>query len=272
MEKKNVYVCGKVGEKKFDVFKALSPYVTFYDSVRELKNYKYQDYSAGHYNGLPTPDYPFDYKWDCLGDLVEMRDMGDPEYAERFFDLVCLPILNSDLVIGYFESPDAFGSLVEIGYALGKGKQVMIVFDDNRCRNEAMIDAYRFLVLMPGVHVYFVDPTDRISRSRLFLAVSDRLSLTGNRDVKMSYLYEGQSGKCNGCLVELPLRNLTIDHVVARKLGGSDEIYNLQLLCQACNSMKNVGTQEDLIRRLVEKGLRVDDRVGELDVRGGHLL
>lgn len=56
--------------------------------------------------------------------------------------------------------------------------------------------------------------------------------------------------------MEFPLRNLTIDHVLARKWGGGDDLRNLQLLCQVCNSTKNTGTQEELISKLVDAGLR----------------
>lgn len=54
-------------------------------------------------------------------------------------------------------------------------------------------------------------------------------------------LYGRQEGICNGCLVHFPFRNLTVDHIVARKHGGSDHIDNLQLLCGACNSARACG-------------------------------
>ena len=265
MDKKKVYVCGKVGKKKFELFKALSSYVTFYDSVRELKNDLYFSYGDGHYDGLPTPDYPFDYRWCSLYDLENMKNhtdvIGDGHtrgYSERVNELVCVPILNADLVVGYFESPDAFGSLVEIGYALGKGKRVLLVFDFNRCRDESIVDAYRFVVLMPGVEVYFVNPESSRGRADLFLHVAWELGIN-EMPIKKAYLYERQEGKCSGCLVKLPERNLTVDHIVPKVQTDNkhdDRLHNLQLLCQPCNSMKGIGTQERLITRLVEVGLR----------------
>ena len=69
-------------------------------------------------------------------------------------------------------------------------------------------------------------------------------------------LFGQQEGRCNGCLVSFPFRNMTVDHVVARSRGGSDHIDNLQLLCGACNSTKGTGTQEELITRLRSQGIR----------------
>ncbi len=69
-------------------------------------------------------------------------------------------------------------------------------------------------------------------------------------------LYGRQEGKCAGCLELFPFRNMTIDHIVARARGGSDYLPNLQLLCGACNSTKGAGTQEALIVKLRQQGVR----------------
>lgn len=77
-----------------------------------------------------------------------------------------------------------------------------------------------------------------------------------NIDANKRHLYGQQEGKCNGCLTLFPYRNQTIDHVVPRSRGGPDHISNLQLLCAACNSAKGRGTQEELIVKLQEAGIR----------------
>ena len=71
-------------------------------------------------------------------------------------------------------------------------------------------------------------------------------------------MYGNQEGKCNGCLYPLPFRNMTIDHILPKSEGGSDELHNLQLLCGACNSTKSNNTQNDLIHRL--KNQKVQSR------------
>ena len=68
-------------------------------------------------------------------------------------------------------------------------------------------------------------------------------------------LFGLQEGKCNGCEVLFPFRNMTIDHILPRSRGGSDAPDNLQLLCGACNSTKSNRTQDDLIAALREQGV-----------------
>ncbi len=67
-------------------------------------------------------------------------------------------------------------------------------------------------------------------------------------------LYRRQNGYCGGCGHLFQPRNLTIDHVVPRSKGGSDDISNSQLLCHACNQMKGDGPQEQLLAELRAHG------------------
>ena len=69
-------------------------------------------------------------------------------------------------------------------------------------------------------------------------------------------LFGRQEGKCNGCQYPFHYRNLTVDHKRPQSKDGTDHIENLQLLCAACNSSKGTGTQEELISRLKEQGVR----------------
>ena len=91
---------------------------------------------------------------------------------------------------------------------------------------------------------------------RTDVPVSDvNVSLPINRQAIKSQLYESQRTTCVGCLEIFPLRNLTIDHIVPCSQGGLNNIENLQLLCQACNSTKNNGTMENLAKRNLENGV-----------------
>ena len=48
-------------------------------------------------------------------------------------------------------------------------------------------------------------------------------------------LFGQQEGRCNGCRSEFPFRILEVDHVIPQRVGGQDNIENLQLLCAHCN-------------------------------------
>ncbi len=76
-----------------------------------------------------------------------------------------------------------------------------------------------------------------------------------NYRVHKNDLYGKQEGDCNGCERHFEIRNLTVDHKHPQSKGGTDHPDNLQLLCQACNSTKGKGTQEELISRLKEQGV-----------------
>ena len=75
-------------------------------------------------------------------------------------------------------------------------------------------------------------------------------------------LFGLQEGKCKGCEVLFPFRNMTIDHIIPRSRGGTDDPDNLQLLCGACNSTKGNRTQEYLIQTLKEQGVIREDIQG----------
>ena len=85
---------------------------------------------------------------------------------------------------------------------------------------------------------------------------TDVVSLPNYRTHKHT-LFGKQEGICAGCRYNFPFRNFTIDHVIPQAKGGTDHPDNLQLLCNACNSMKGTGTQEELIAKLRAEGIRV---------------
>ena len=63
-------------------------------------------------------------------------------------------------------------------------------------------------------------------------------------------LYGRQEGICAGCKVLFPFRNFTIDHIIPQSNGGTDHIDNLQLLCGACNSVKDTFSQAEFLAKL----------------------
>ncbi len=63
-------------------------------------------------------------------------------------------------------------------------------------------------------------------------------------------LYGEQGGHCNGCKEHFLMQNFTVDHIIPRSKGGTDHLYNLQLLCGYCNSVKGDRGQEYLVAKL----------------------
>ena len=71
-----------------------------------------------------------------------------------------------------------------------------------------------------------------------------------NSDANRKKTYGEQEGHCNGCRTHFELRNLEVDHIIARNDGGTDHIENLQLLCGNCNRIKGDRGMEYLRAKL----------------------
>lgn len=63
-------------------------------------------------------------------------------------------------------------------------------------------------------------------------------------------LYGDQEGNCAGCNTHFEARHLEVDHIIARRKGGTDHLDNLQLLCGSCNKIKGDRGMEYLIAKL----------------------
>ena len=63
-------------------------------------------------------------------------------------------------------------------------------------------------------------------------------------------LYGEQAGNCAGCGTHFEARHLEVDHIIARRKGGTDHIENLQLLCGSCNRIKGDRGMEYLRAKL----------------------
>ncbi len=63
-------------------------------------------------------------------------------------------------------------------------------------------------------------------------------------------LYGLQEGYCAGCSGHFEARHMDVDHIIARRKGGTDHIDNLQLLCSSCNRIKGDRGMEYLKAKL----------------------
>ena len=80
-----------------------------------------------------------------------------------------------------------------------------------------------------------------------------------NAPENKTQLYGEQGGDCNGCGEHFQKQHLEIDHIIARSVGGTDHITNLQLLCSHCNRIKGDRGQEYLLSRLNGKLEKIMD-------------
>ncbi len=62
-------------------------------------------------------------------------------------------------------------------------------------------------------------------------------------------LYKEQKGKCNGCSLDMEIKNFEIDHIVPKSKGGGDYYDNYQLLCGNCNRVKGDRPMEYLLEK-----------------------
>ena len=97
----------------------------------------------------------------------------------------------------------------------------------------------------PIYHSMVTARTDFPIRTDLDKPINYRL----NRHV----LFGQQEGRCNGCKVDFPFRNMTVDHMIPQSRGGTDHVENLQLLCNYCNSLKGDRPQEYLLAELAKR-------------------
>ena len=97
------------------------------------------------------------------------------------------------------------------------------------------------LLYAPGDVIHRTDQPHRTDQGNLPRYTSHKDTLYGNNEY------------CGGCGEHFLKRNMTIDHIVPRKHGGTDHPSNLWLLCAACNSSKGTKSQLEFLNDRMAK-------------------
>lgn len=109
------------------------------------------------------------------------------------------------------------------------------------CKKIIVFERYRDLVL----------PKRNLSKFKNFGEEIDLNNLQLKYEYKVK-LYEDLKGICPICGEEIEYNKFTLDHVVAKKLGGQDNTNNLIGMCDKCNKEKDSKT---VLEFLIEKEL-----------------
>lgn len=108
----------------------------------------------------------------------------------------------------------------------------------------------------PEAHAWVRTPSFEIAVPKIIRLLGyDRLP---RQDVKLNRrnLYARDGSRCQYCGRQFPTRELTIDHVVPRVMGGLHTWMNLVCACVACNARKGGRTPDQASMRLIRKPLK----------------
>lgn len=108
----------------------------------------------------------------------------------------------------------------------------------------------------PDAHAWVRTPSFHVAVPKIIRLLGyDRLP---RQEVKLNRrnLYARDGSRCQYCGSQFPTRELTIDHVRPRVLGGQHSWTNLVCACVACNARKGGRTPEQASMHLVRKPIR----------------
>lgn len=95
---------------------------------------------------------------------------------------------------------------------------------------------------------------------------------------KRQKIYEKYNGHCAYCGSAISLKEMQIDHIIPKRLGGTDDIENLNPSCGICNHYKRATQLEvwrkcfldEIIKRLKKVYIfKVAERYGMVQVKEG---
>lgn len=155
-----VYLAGKITKHgwRFDLVKGLRSARDWKGSFPVLHNaiFEEHDYVGpffvacdhGCYHGEATHGVGLDHDY---GEIESARDLD----RQTVVNLCFQAIQSADLIFAWLDNDTAYGSLVEIGYALGQGKPVYVCFAPDQA---LMMDMW--FAATSAIRVMAENPTD----------------------------------------------------------------------------------------------------------------
>lgn len=85
--------------------------------------------------------------------------------------------------------------------------------------------------------------------------------------IKRLEVYNKYQGRCAYCGKEIELKDMQVDHIQPKRIGGTDEIENLNPTCRSCNHYKRARDIESFRELMKTLHIRIRsqyiDRVAE---------
>ena len=186
---------------------------------------------------MPDSGQPPQSIWDDIAPVRGEEDTGYPTQKPlALLDRIIKASLSKDGVVF-----DPFCGCATTSVAADRLQRDWIGIDISPKAVELVVNRIRE---DQGLFENIVDRTDIPQRTDL-----GDIPRYNSRENK-TLLYGEQAGNCNGCGEHFQMQHLEIDHIIAKSVGGTDHIENLQLLCGHCNRIKGDRGQEYLLSRL----------------------
>lgn len=81
------------------------------------------------------------------------------------------------------------------------------------------------------------------------------LPKSGKGTAKRIFIFRRDNGECSYCGVSLTIQTMTLDHIIPKCKGGTDDKTNLTACCERCNSLKDNMPLDRFLKLLKRKNI-----------------
>lgn len=156
---------------------------------------------------------------------------------------ICNPKDNTTLILSHFWTPinittakEAMHKITSSGSQELKDPKIKAI---SRSGEPLLLEDW----INPELAMYYDDQPFLRSANKLYpvptiLLTSATWSFKGHGRPNLRYLYSRLKGRCQICGTKFPYKDMTIEHIEPRSLGGQDDWFNITMSCKSCNSRK----------------------------------